>query len=90
MASLLHPLLRALAPCLAAAAAPSVLCCTERFYDLSGSATVLAVGALSLYLPALRARAAGRVARLPRLADPAGWWNWRQLAVTAMAAAWTL
>ena len=63
------PLLRTLVPSVAAAfalqtavAAPSVAFQTERFYDLSGSLTYLAVGALSLYLPALRARAAAAAA----------------------------
>lgn len=102
------PLLRVLVPSVAAAfalqaaaAAPSVLAQTERFYDISGSATVLAVGALSLYLPALRARAAGHISRLPSLlsvlragGDPAGGatvaLNWRQVVVTGMAMAWTL
>ncbi|UKZ55264.1 hypothetical protein TrVGV298_009084 [Trichoderma virens] len=70
------PLLRSLAPCIATAfavqgavAIPSVLAGSERFFDVSGSATFLAVGALSLYLPALRARAAAYAAgaKLPGL-----------------------
>lgn len=104
--NLRSPLLRVLVPSAAAAlalqaaaAAPSILCQTERFYDISGSATVLAVGALSLYLPALRARAAGHITRLPGLLGALGArggagggpaFNWRQLLVTAMAMAWTL
>ncbi|KAF1734094.1 hypothetical protein CRV24_005629 [Beauveria bassiana] len=58
------PILRTVVPCgLAAvalqalAAAPSVAARSELFFDVSGSLTYLAVGALSLYLPALRARA---------------------------------
>ncbi|KAJ6437847.1 membrane protein [Purpureocillium lavendulum] len=102
------PLLRAVVPCAAAAvvlqaaaAAPSILARSERFYDVSGSATFLAVGALSLYLPALRARAAGRIPALPSLLDalllPAGrtgpgaaWWNWRQVVATGLAMLWTI
>lgn len=63
------PLLRTLVPCVAAAfalqaaaAAPSIFAQTERFYDASGSATFIVVGLLSLYLPALRARAAAAAA----------------------------
>lgn len=59
-----NPLLRTIVPSVAAAVAlqaavaiPSAAFKTERFYDLSGSLTYLAVGALSLYLPSLRARA---------------------------------
>ncbi|KAM3515035.1 hypothetical protein MY11210_001273 [Beauveria gryllotalpidicola] len=58
------PILRTVVPCgLAAvalqalAAAPSVAARSELLFDVSGSLTYLAVGALSLYLPALRARA---------------------------------
>ncbi|KAJ6781209.1 hypothetical protein PWT90_10722 [Aphanocladium album] len=58
------PILRTVVPCgLAAvalqalAAAPSVAARSELFFDVSGSLTYLAVGALSLYLPSLRARA---------------------------------
>ncbi|KAL7913306.1 DUF1295 domain-containing protein [Trichoderma velutinum] len=70
------PLLRSLAPCIATALAiqgavaiPSVAAGSERFFDVSGSATFLAVGALSLYLPAMRARAAAYAAgaKLPGL-----------------------
>ncbi|PTB42871.1 hypothetical protein M441DRAFT_77939 [Trichoderma asperellum CBS 433.97] len=71
------PLLRSIIPCFATAfaiqgavAIPSILAGSERFFDVSGSVTFLAVGTLSLYLPALRARAAayaGNAATLPRL-----------------------
>jgi hypothetical protein len=60
-----------------AAGLPSVLAGTERFFDVSGCVTFLAVGALSLYLPQLRNASLGAAAR-----------NWRQVAVTAMAMAW--
>lgn len=58
------PLARAIIPSVTAAfaiqaavAIPSIAAQSERFYDFSGSITFLAVGALSLYLPALRVRA---------------------------------
>ncbi len=64
LTSFQSPILRTVVPCgLAAvalqalAAAPSVAARSELFFDVSGSLTYLAVGALSLYLPALRARA---------------------------------
>ncbi|QPH11171.1 hypothetical protein C2857_002808 [Epichloe festucae Fl1] len=100
------PLLRTIVPSVGAAVAiqaaaglPSVLAGTERFFDASGSLTFLAVGALSLYLPHLRARAAGHAA-LPSLlgalggggsgsgSGPGAAWNWRQLVATAMAVTW--
>ncbi|ATY66029.1 membrane protein, putative [Cordyceps militaris] len=71
------PILRAVVPCgvaavalQALAAAPSVAARSELFFDVSGSLTYLAVGALSLYLPALRARAlaaAQGAAALPKV-----------------------
>lgn len=58
------PLLRTVVPCATAAialqaavAAPSILFRTERFFDISGSLTFIAVGTLGLYLPSLRTRA---------------------------------
>lgn len=84
------PLLRTIVPSVGAALAvqlaaglPSVLASTERFFDISGSLTFLAVGALSLYLPHLRGRAGN--ATLSRLSTS---WNWRQVVVTGMAMAW--
>ncbi|EFZ02460.1 DUF1295 domain protein [Metarhizium robertsii] len=84
------PLLRTIVPSVGAALAvqlaaglPSVLASTERFFDISGSLTFLAVGALSLYLPHLRGRAGN--ATLSRLSAS---WNWRQVVVTGMAMAW--
>lgn len=72
------PVLRALVPCglaavalQAAAAAPSVAARTELFFDVSGSLTYLAVGALSLYLPSLRARALAAAQGVSRDALPA-------------------
>lgn len=110
------PLLRAVVPCVAAAvaiqatvAAPSIALQSERFFDVSGSVTYLAVGALSLYLPALRQRLASAAAghsslpSLPSLLAPfrsdaggaaaaaaQGALNWRQVAITAMVAAWAV
>ncbi|OAQ92338.1 hypothetical protein VFPFJ_04078 [Purpureocillium lilacinum] len=52
-----------------------------------------------LYLPALRARAAGRIVELPSLLDAlvpgrtgpgAAWWNWRQIVATGLAMLWTI
>ena len=40
----------------AACAAPSIACRSDRFYDLSGAATYVAVSAFSLWLPSLRAK----------------------------------
>ncbi|KAK2613050.1 hypothetical protein QQS21_000979 [Conoideocrella luteorostrata] len=90
------PLLRTIVPSIGAAIAiqaaaglPSVLAGTERFFDLSGSLTFLAVGALSLYLPQLRARVGH--AALPSLLSAfgsGGGWNWRQVVVTGMAVTW--
>lgn len=105
------PLLRTIVPCAAAAvaiqaaaAAPSVLFRTERFFDLSGSLTYVAVGALGLYLPSLRARAlaaakgvaADKLPSVPGLAalvrdafgKAAGARNWRQVMLTGMVMVW--
>jgi hypothetical protein len=102
------PLLRTVVPSIAAAAAlqaavglPSVLAQTERFYDISGTLTYLAVGALSLCLPVLRARAASSTIAAggwPSLLAPfAGGsaasgaaWNWRQVLLTGAVALWAV
>ncbi|TPX15491.1 uncharacterized protein E0L32_004471 [Thyridium curvatum] len=97
------PLLRTLVPSVGAAfaiqaafAVPSILAQSERFYDLSGSLTHLTVIALSLYLPALRARAAGGAPlQLPSLLEPftnpsGAALNWRQVALSGAAAIWTI
>jgi len=108
--SLLHvtnfrnPFIRTLVPSISAAfaiqaavAVPSILAQSERFYDLSGSLTYISVTALSLYLPALRARAAASLAgkaqpALPSLLDaltgkggPNGL-NWRQVVISTAVA----
>jgi hypothetical protein len=108
--SLLHltnfksPLLQTLVPGLSAAygiqaafAVPSILAESDRFYDFSGSLTYLAVTALSLYLPALRARNAAGLAgkaALPSLLAPflssggAAGLNWRQVILSGAVTIW--
>ncbi|OLN85152.1 hypothetical protein CCHL11_06227 [Colletotrichum chlorophyti] len=110
--SLLHltnfknPLLRTLVPSIAAAyaiqaafAVPSILAQNERFYDFSGSLTFLSVTALSLYLPALRAKfsnPANASASLPSLLTPfstaggLGALNWRQVALSGAVVFWAV
>jgi len=85
----------------AAVAVPSIAFKTERFYDLSGSLTYLSCTALSLYLPVLRARAAasglGQAAVgwpsllnsvLGKGALEGGWWDWRQVVLSAAVGIW--
>ncbi|KAF1992046.1 DUF1295-domain-containing protein [Aulographum hederae CBS 113979] len=102
------PLLRTAVPTIALAyaiqagvAVPSILARSERFYDLSGSLTYISCTALSLYLPVLRARAAGAgVGKLAAgwpsvlkslqgksLAE-GGWWDWRQVALSVAVGIW--
>ncbi|KAF9875998.1 hypothetical protein CkaCkLH20_06444 [Colletotrichum karsti] len=112
--SLLHltnfksPLLRTLVPSVSAAyaiqlafAVPSILAQNERFYDFSGSLTFLSVTALSLYLPALRAKfsspaGANASAPLPSLLAPftnpggLGALNWRQVALSGAVVFWAV
>ncbi|KAI9673106.1 MAG: hypothetical protein M1829_004420 [Trizodia sp. TS-e1964] len=101
-----NPFLRTLVPSLcaaytlqAAAGLPSILAQTERYYDLSGSLTYLSCTALSLYLPALRARAAAAAAgkalpAWPGLLDSLagrggpGALNWRQVVLSAAVGVW--
>jgi len=96
------PLLRTIVPCVsaafaiqAAAAVPSIIAQSDRFYDFSGSLTHLTVAALSLYLPALRARAAAAPggAGLPSLLAPftnpgSTLLNWRQVVLTTAVTIW--
>jgi hypothetical protein len=108
--SLLHltnfrnPFLRTLLPSVGAAfaiqaavAVPSILAQSERFYDLSGSLTYISVTALSLYLPALRARAAASLAGKAKPAFPSlvdaftgkggqNGLNWRQVVISTAVA----
>ncbi|RDA96101.1 hypothetical protein CP533_1809 [Ophiocordyceps camponoti-saundersi (nom. inval.)] len=66
-------------------AVPSTIYQSERFYDISGSVTVLAVGGLGLFLPALRS-ASGSMTWSSLLKTR----HWRQIALTAMAMVWTI
>ena len=95
------PLLRTVVPCVglafglqAAVALPSVAAQSERFYDLSGSATYLSCAALSLVLPFWRARAAGDVRGLADYLSAAsrggGIWWWRQAALSTAVAIWAV
>lgn len=89
------PFLRTLIPSIglayglqAAAAIPSIIFQTERFYDLSGSLTYLSCTALSLSLPLLRARYATPGAALPGVLEILHAANWRQLALSAAVTFW--
>ncbi len=101
-----NPFLRTLVPSIGLAygiqalvAVPSILAGTERFYDLSGSVTYLSCAALSLYLPAIRARSIARlagkplpewpslVAALQGKGGPHGF-NWRQVVLSAAVSLW--
>ena len=73
----------------AAAGIPSIAAQTERFYDFSGSLTFLAVGALSLYLPALRARTP-LPSILAALKGTSTTLNWRQVVLTSMVGFWAM
>ncbi|KAK1834142.1 hypothetical protein QBC39DRAFT_344345 [Podospora conica] len=91
------PLLATLVPSVTAAyaiqtacALPSIALESEHFYDLSGSLTYLAVTALSLSLPALRAgAAAGAPTLLAALRSGASTLNWRQVALSGAVGLWT-
>lgn len=98
------PFLRTVVPSVSAAfaiqaafAVPSIVAQTERFYDFSGALTNISIVALSLYLPAIRAKYAGGAAAagktLPSLLTPftnpaAAGLNWRQVALTAFVTVW--
>ncbi|RDA82372.1 hypothetical protein CP532_4773 [Ophiocordyceps camponoti-leonardi (nom. inval.)] len=96
MTAFRSPLLQTVVPSVAAAfaiqalfAIPSTICKSERFYDISGSVTVLAVGGVGLFLPAVRnasPSSLGSVSWSSLLATR----HWRQIALTAMAMIWTL
>ncbi|KAI9806055.1 MAG: hypothetical protein M1833_004462 [Piccolia ochrophora] len=83
----------------AAVAIPSIAAQSERFYDLSGSLTYLSCTALSLYLPALRARSAATASGGVKPPWPsivasvsgkgaANAFDWRQLVLSAAVAVW--
>ena len=101
-----NPFLRNIVPSIGLAygiqalvAVPSILAGSERFYDLSGSLTYLSCAALSLYLPAIRARSAARLAgtalpewpsllsALKGTGGPHGF-NWRQVVLSAAVSFW--
>ena len=104
------PFLRTLLPSVglaytiqAAVALPSIAAQSEKFYDLSGSLTYLSCAALSVTLPALRARAAAEAAgaaapALPKLVEAltkgasgsAGGaaLGWRNLVLSAAVGLW--
>ncbi|KPI40633.1 uncharacterized protein AB675_10687 [Cyphellophora attinorum] len=101
-----NPFLRTLVPSIglayglqAAVAVPSIIAQSERFYDLSGSLTYLSCAALSLYLPAIRARSAAKLTGAPLPAWPsladalqgkggALGFNWRQVVLSAAVSVW--
>ena len=102
------PLARTLVPTIAAAfaiqgaaAVPSILAQTERFYDLSGSLTYLSCTAVSLLLPVVRARAAAGGAGkllvgwpslwksfLGKSVAQGGFWDYRQILLSAAVTIW--
>lgn len=95
-----NPLLRTLVPSVAlaygiqtAVAIPSIATQTERFYDLSGSLTYLSCTTLSLFLPYMRAKAAGTITGgLTEYFSSQGlgqgtWW-WRQALLSAAVGIW--
>ncbi|KAI1662295.1 DUF1295-domain-containing protein [Daldinia decipiens] len=100
------PFLRTVGPSVAAAfalqtavAIPSIAAQSERFYDVSGSATFLTVSLLSLYLPSLRARAAASLAGAPKpplpsllspLTTATAGFHWRQVALSAAVVFWSV
>ncbi|KAI2777015.1 DUF1295-domain-containing protein [Daldinia loculata] len=100
-----NPFLRTVVPSVAAAfalqtavAVPSIAAQSERFYDVSGSATFLTVTLLSLYLPGLRARAAAPLAGVPKPPLPSllspftatAGFHWRQVALSAAVVFWSV
>lgn len=85
----------------AAVAIPSIIARNEKFYDLSGSVTYLSCTALSLFLPAIRARSAAALMGASKPAWPsllgalsgqggALGFNWRQVALSAGVSIWAM
>ena len=91
-----NPALSTLVPVIAAAygiqaavAIPSMIFQNEQFYDLSGSLTFLGCTALSLYVPALRARSYAASQGLPKPAFPSPLsFGARKLILSAMVTIW--
>lgn len=70
-------------------AVPSILTANESYYDLSGSLTFLSCTAVSLYLPALRARSYAAAQGLPKPAFPSLLsFGPRKLILSAMVTIW--
>jgi hypothetical protein len=98
------PLLRTLVPSVAlaygiqaAVAVPSIAAQTERYYDLSGSLTYISCTALSLFLPYMRAKAAGTITGglteyfgSKGLGQGQGIWFWRQVVLSAAVGVWAV
>lgn len=80
-----------------AVAIPSIAAQSEKFYDLSGSLTYISCVGLSLFLPAIRARAAAATA-VTKPAWPSilgalqgvqgAGLNWRQVVLSAAVGIW--
>ncbi|KAI8680181.1 S5A-REDUCTASE domain-containing protein [Fusarium keratoplasticum] len=87
--ALLPPVTTALA-LQAAAGLPSIAAKSDRIYDLSGSLTFLAVGALSLYMPRLVGPVIPGVISVLRGQGPTvlRHADWRQLVLTGAVAIW--
>jgi len=101
-----NPFLRTLVPSIglaygiqAAFAIPSIFAKSERFYDASGSLTYISCTALSLFLPAIRARHAAASIGASKPAWPslvnalrgqggALGFNWRQVVLSAAVSIW--
>lgn len=70
-------------------AVPSIIAENEQFYDLSGSLTFVACTAISLYLPALRARSYAAANNMPKPAYPSpASFGTRKLILSAMVTFW--
>jgi len=73
----------------AACAAPSIAFRSDRFYDLSGAATYVAVSAFSLWLPSLRAK----YGYLPLSGGGGGGgmvFHWRQVVLCGAVGIWAV
>jgi hypothetical protein len=81
----------------AACAAPSIACRSDRFYDLSGAATYVAVSAFSLWLPSLRAKylslsgGGGAISGLGMGMGSGGvMFHWRQVVLCGAVGIWAV
>ena len=85
----------------AAVAIPSIAAGNEKYFDLSGSLTYLSCTALSLFLPAIRARSAAALTGAPKpnwpsllsalngQGGPLGF-NWRQVVLSGAVSIWAI